>query len=147
MAPQRLTLRVELLPRLERDMLAPVVAHFVRDGHEVQSEVHFNGRIADVLAAKDGLVTTVELKLADWPTAVRQALAYQVAAHRSFVALPLVNVLRFQSRSDFRRAFAETGCGLLAVNHPHGDVREIYPARASTRRLDFLTDALTLARE
>ncbi len=134
---------VDLMPRLERELAAPVVRHFAARGCRVDVEVEFNGRIADVIAVSpDGEVDAVELKLRDWAVAERQARAYQVGAHRAWVALPLASALRYSRLVAFRRAFEKGGCGLLAVNHPFGDVREVIPARASARRLDFLADHL-----
>lgn len=130
-----------LVPRLEREMAAPVAAHFAAQGYETFFEVHFNGRIADVVAVKGEEVVAVELKLRDHRTALRQATAYQVGCQRSFLALPLPVALDCLRKE--RTTLERGGVGLLAVNMPMGDVRELVPARINEGRfLPFLADAL-----
>ncbi|MCA1812371.1 MAG: hypothetical protein LC624_00280 [Halobacteriales archaeon] len=97
-----------------------------------------HGRIADVLAARDDELVAVELKLEDWREALGQAMHYQLAAHRSYIAMPLHGAappLRARSRLE------RQGVGLLAV-HPLGEVRTLVEAKQSTRRLPFLTEHL-----
>ncbi|MFA5862803.1 MAG: hypothetical protein WDA16_14015, partial [Candidatus Thermoplasmatota archaeon] len=101
----------------------------------------FNGRIADVVALRDDEVVGVELKLRDYRTAHRQALAYQVGCHRTFVALPLESAMLCVRRHE--SAFRESGAGLLAVRMPEGDVSEVLPARHHEKRfLPFVADGL-----
>lgn len=129
------------IPRLESELAPPVGAHFGREGYDVWYEVPFNGRIADVIAVKGEEVVAVELKLRDYRGAHRQAIAYQVGCHRSYVGLPLPVALDCLRRH--RHAFDASGAGLLAVNHPAGDVRELLPARLHEGRfLPFLAEAL-----
>lgn len=129
------------VPRLEKELAPHVARHFVASGHVTYLEVPFNGRIADIVAVKDEEVTAVELKLRNYKEAQRQALAYQVGCHRSYVALPLPTALEALRRH--RHAFETAGTGLMAVNMPAGDVRELMPARTHEGRfLPFLADAL-----
>ena len=122
-------------------MAEPVAAHFRAQGYDAFFEVHFNGRIADVIAVKGDEVLAVELKLRDHRTALRQALAYQVGCHRSFLGLPLPTALDCLRKE--RHQLQAAGLGLLAVNMPEGDVRELLPARVNEGRfLPFLADAL-----
>jgi hypothetical protein len=77
----------------------------------------------------------VELKLEAWREALGQAMHYQLAAHRSYVGMPLHSaVLPLRQRSRLERQ----GVGLLACD-PLGDVRVLLEARESARRLPFLT--------
>lgn len=133
-----------VVPRLERELAPPVARHLVAQGYDTFAEVHFNGRIADLIGVKGEEVVAVELKLRDWRTAFRQALAYQVGCHRSYVGVPLETALR-ALRAE-RHAFETSGTGLLAI---HGDdVRELLPARLhENRHLPFLADALRALRE
>lgn len=131
---------------LERDLCAPVARHLQAQGYRTFEEVYFNGRIADIIAVKDDEVVAVELKLADYRTAHRQAVAYQVGCHRSYVGLPLDAALRCLRKH--RRAFEQSGAGLLAVRMPEGIVTELLPARHHEQRfLPFLADALRTLRE
>lgn len=135
------------MPRLERELAAPVGRHFEVQGYETFFEVYFNGRIADVIAVKDDEVVAVELKLRDVRTAQRQALAYQVGCHRSYVGLPLETALAAMRRH--RHTFETSGTGLLAVHITPADatqpmVRELIPARTHEGRfLPFLADRLS----
>lgn len=130
-----------IVPRLEAELAPPVAAHFHGQGYDVWLEVPFNGRIADVIAVRGEEVVAVELKLRDWRGAHRQAMAYQVGCHRSFVGLPLPVALECLRRHG--HALRESGAGLLAINMPTGDVRELVPARTHEGRfLPFLADAL-----
>lgn len=128
-------------PFLERDLAPHVRAYFERQGFRTLLEVPFNGRIADVIALKGDEVVGIELKLRDYRTAHRQALAYQVGCHRTFVALPLESAMLCLRRHE--SAFRESGAGLLAVRMPEGDVSEVLPARHHENRfLPFVADAL-----
>lgn len=135
------------VPRLERELAPPVARHFLSQGYEVWEEVPFNGRIADLVAVRDEEVVAVELKLTDYRMAQRQALAYQVGAHRSYVGLPLEVALRALRRH--RHAFEQSGTGLLAVSLDHApQTRELLPARTHEARfLPFLAEALKRLRE
>lgn len=151
-AASSLAMRV---PRLEAELAPPVARHFQRAGYRVWLEVPFNGRIADVIAIKDEEVVAVELKLTNFREAHRQAMAYQVGCHRSFVGLPLPIALDALRRH--RHAFETAGTGLMAINMPYAldgeseaaaarraDVRELLPARTHEGRfLPFLADALS----
>ena len=145
-------------PYLERALTAPVARHLRGQGYRTFEEVYFNGRIADIVALKDEEVVAVELKLRDFRQAHRQAVAYQVGCHRSYVGLPLERALECLRRH--RHEFETSGAGLLAVRMPDsavrggarpravvsddaGDVRELLPARHHEGRfLPFLADAL-----
>ena len=132
-----------MIPALEKELAAPVGAFFARQGYESFFEVSFNGRIADVIALRGEEVVAVELKLRDHKQALRQAMAYQVGCHRSFVGVPLETALQALRRE--RHAFETSGTGLLAVED--GDVRELLPARLhETRHLPFMADALKALR-
>lgn len=132
-----------VVPKLERELAAPVGAYFAEQGYETFFEVYFNGRIADVIALQGDEVVAVELKLRDHRTALRQAIAYQVGCHRSYVGVPLETALAALRRD--RHAFATSGTGLLAVEE--GAVRELLPARFhEARHLPFLADALKTLR-
>jgi hypothetical protein len=128
-------------PYLERALAPPVTRHLRAGGYRTFEEVYFNGRIADVVGVKGEEVVAVELKLRDFKQAHRQAVAYQVGCHRTFVGLPLERALECLRRH--RHEFEESGAGLLAVRMPAGDVRELLPARHHEGRfLPFLADAL-----
>lgn len=131
------------VPALERELAEPVGGHLMAQGYDVWYEVYFNGRIADVIALQGDEVVAVELKLRDYRTAHRQAMAYQVGCHRSFIGVPLETAL-LALRKD-RSAFEASGTGILAVDGD--DVRELVPARLhENRHLPFMADALRALR-
>jgi hypothetical protein len=122
---------------LEAWLREPVRAHFESQGGSVRHEVPLHGRIADlVVASEEQELVAVELKLQDWQEALKQAMHYQLAAHRSYIAMPLDHaIVPLRSRSRLERQ----GVGLLGV-HPLGEVRTLLEARPSARRLPFLTE-------
>lgn len=129
----------EAVPPLEVHLADPVAAFLRTRGYDPFHEVYFNGRIADLLAVRDGELVAVELKLRDYKAAHRQAMAYQVGCHLSYVALPLPTA-RLCLRKH-RGAFEDSGVGLLAVHA--GEVREALVARHHEKRfLPFLADGL-----
>ncbi|MHB8605326.1 MAG: hypothetical protein ACYDCK_08715 [Thermoplasmatota archaeon] len=129
-------------PAYESSLAVPVGRYFERGGARVFFEVPFNRRVADVIAiAKDGTVDAVELKLADWRGAHAQAKAYQLGAHRSWVALPVGKCAKVATRESTQATHRASGVGLLSVD---GDaVSVVIAARASERRLDFMSDWLS----
>lgn len=143
-------------PRLEEDLREPVKRYLRAKGYLVRDEVWINGRIADLYAFDDEESLAVELKLADWREATVQAMAYQLAALYTYVALPLDRVHRVLRQ---RSLLARHGVGLLAVAPGTGpgfsradasgaepppvsraSVREVLAARASDRYLPFLAE-------
>jgi hypothetical protein len=70
----------------------------------------------------------------DWRGALRQALAYQLAADRAWVAMPLAAASRAY-RNRWR--FEAEKVGLLAIDD-QGGVRVPIPAGDSPRLLPFL---------
>ncbi|OGS51012.1 MAG: hypothetical protein A3K65_01395 [Euryarchaeota archaeon RBG_16_68_12] len=124
------------MPLRERDLLPPVAAHFLGLGYEVFEEVEIAGRWADLVATGAEDVVAVELKMQAWRTAVRQAMAYQLGADHSYVALPL---WRAQEAYRSRHAFEREGIGMLAVD-PRGAVRTILRAAASPRQMPLLNE-------
>lgn len=120
---------------MEASLRDPVGQHYRQEGFAVRHEVNLNGRYADLVAHRAGEVVAVELKLEDWREALAQAMHYQLAAHKAYIAMPLNQaILPLRQRSRLERQ----GVGLLAV-HALGEVRTLLEARESTRRLPFLT--------
>lgn len=119
----------------EADLLPPVVRHFAALGFRAVPEVSVAGRRADLVAVSgDGLVA-VELKLSHWRQALRQAVAYQVWAPLSYVAMPFPHAIRVSRHRD---RFEAEGVGLLAVLDE--DVRTFLAAAPSPRLFPALSD-------
>lgn len=113
----------------------PVGAHWRDAGWQVRFEVPLNGRYADLVARREDEVVAIELKLEDWREALAQAMHYQLAAHRAYIAMPLNQaIVPLRNRTRLERQ----GVGLLGI-HPLGEVRTLLEARESARRLPFLT--------
>jgi hypothetical protein len=87
----------------------------------------------DLIGVREGRVAAVENKLRDWSAAVRQAIAYQIAADWSWVAMPLAQAARAYRH---RVRFDNEGVGLLAVDDVDR-VRVVIPAATSARLLQF----------
>src|SRR5206468_11472896 len=75
--------------RFEVDLREPV-ATWLRDaGFDVRIEVPILGRRADLVGSRGTSVTALEMKMHRWAEALRQAIAYQLAADRVSVPMPL----------------------------------------------------------
>ncbi len=123
---------------LEAQLAAPITAWLESDGYRVKAEVPILGRRADLLGARDDALVAVELKMRDWHEALRQAMAYQLAADRVWVAMPLAAA---SSAYRARWRFEEQGVGLIAVDD-RGRVRVPLAAGPSPRLLPFLRERI-----
>src|SRR5437879_2028587 len=74
------------------------------------------------------------MKLRKWDEALRQAIAYQLAADWAWVAMPLSSVFKAYHQ---RWRFEAERVGLLAIDE-RGGVRAPIPAGPSPRLLPFL---------
>src|SRR2546426_5804601 len=101
------------MPLREQDLVPPVAGHLESLGYRVFSEVEIAGRWADLVGIGPDFVAG-ELKLRAWREALRQATAYQLAAGRSYVALPPPGA---QVAHRARDAFERGGIGLLALDN------------------------------
>ncbi len=81
-------------------------------------------------------MTAIEMKMDRWADALRQAIAYQLAADRVWVAMPLAAASRPYRQ---RWIFEAEGVGLLAVDET-GRVRSPILAAPSPRLLPFLRE-------
>lgn len=126
--------------RLEAELREPIAAWLVDAGYDVHLEVPVLGRRADILGVRADHLLAVEMKLEDWATALRQAIAYQLAADAAWVAMPLASAIRAYRH---RWRFETEAVGLLAVDDA-GRVRTPIPAGTSPRVLPFATSALRL---
>ncbi len=104
----------------------------------MEREVSILGRRADLVGARDDALVAVELKLRDWREALRQAMAYQLAADRTWVAMPLAAASAAYRQ---RWRFEAEGIGLLAVDDL-GNVRVPIPAGSSPRLLPYLREGV-----
>jgi len=121
---------------LESELLDPVTTWLQDAGFDVRLEVPILCHRADIVGSRGRALEAIELKLHQWPKAIRQAVAYQLAADRAWVAMPLTAAtLAYRQRWIFE---AE-GVGLLAVDD-RGRVRCPIPARESPRLLPFVRE-------
>lgn len=104
----------------------------------MNGEVPILGRRADLIGRRTDSLVAVELKLRDWREAIRQAMAYQIAADHVWVAMPLAAA---SSAYRSRWRFEAEGIGLLAVDD-RANVRSPIPASASPRLLPFLRERI-----
>ncbi len=102
----------------------------------MRAEVPILGRRADLVGDREGGLVAVELKLRDWREALRQAMAYQLAAERVWVAMPLAAA---SSAYRARWRFEAEGIGLLAVDDA-GQVRMPLAAGPSPRLLPYVSE-------
>ena len=124
--------------RLESELAEPIAAWLEAAGFRVRMEVPILRRRADLLGLRRGTVTAIETKMSNWTQALRQAMAYQLGADQSWVAMPLAAASRaFRQRWHFEAQKV----GLLAIDD-RGGVRTAIPAGPSPRLLPFLRDKI-----
>src|SRR5437870_7296294 len=124
--------------RLESELAEPIAAWLERAGFTVRMEVPILGRRADLLGLRPGSLMAIEAKMNNWAQALRQAIAYQLGADRSWVAMPLAAASRAYRQ---RWHFEAERVGLLAIDD-QGGVRSAIPAGPSPRLLPFLRDKI-----
>jgi hypothetical protein len=134
----RIRLRCHTSFHIEAELCSPVRGWLADAGYHVDAEVRILGRRADLVGRRDAELVGVELKMRDWEGALRQAIAYQLAVDRAWVAMPLAAA---SSAYRQRWRFEVEGVGLLAVDD-RGVVRTPIPARLSPRLLPYLRDRL-----
>jgi hypothetical protein len=122
--------------RLESELLDPVTTWLQAAGFDVRFEVPILSHRADMVGSRGRALTAIELKLHQWPKAIRQAVAYQLAVDRAWVAMPLAAAGRAYRE---RWIFESEGVGLLAVDD-RARVRCPIPARQSPRLLPFVRE-------
>lgn len=122
----------------ERELRRPLETWLRDAGFQVRHELALLGRRADLVGVRDGRILAVEMKLRDWSEALRQAIAYQLAAEDVWVAMPLASAARAYRH---RWAFESEGVGLLAVDD-EGVVRRPIPAWRSPRLLPFAAESV-----
>ncbi len=125
---------------LEAELAIPVTAWLQGAGYRVEPEVAILGRRADLVGARDDALVAIELKMHDWREALRQAVAYQLAADRVWVAMPLPTA---SAAYRGRWRFEAERVGLLAVDD-RGCVRVPIPAGLSPRLLPFLRERVRM---
>ena len=117
----------------EASIVPKVGDHFARKGWKVSREVKLRGRVADIVAVKDGEIAVVEVKsnVGDVNLGIEQALHHKQAANLAYLAVP-------NERADqgVVSTCRNLGLGLILVD---GGVREVVkPVRgealASVRR-------------
>ncbi len=122
--------------RLESELREPVATWLEDAGFDVRMEVPILGRRADLVGSRERGLTAIEMKLHRWTEAIRQAIAYQIAADHVWVAMPLAAASRAYRQ---RWTFEAEGVGLLAVDD-HGHVRGPIRAAPSPRLLPFVRE-------
>lgn len=98
----------------EVDMYKPLLSFFADVGLAV-AEMPFFGKRIDLLFGTPSLLSlyAVETKLRDWRSAFKQAALNQLAAQRSYVALPWRLAMRIAEREE--DLFRRYDVGLLGV--------------------------------
>ena len=124
--------------RLESELARPITAWLEEAGFRVRMEVPILGRRADLLGLRPGSVMAIEAKMSRWAQALRQAMAYQLGADQSWVAMPLAAASRAYRQ---RWHFEAENVGLLAIDD-RGRVRTAISAGPSPRLLPFLRDKI-----
>jgi len=122
--------------RFESELREPITTWLQDAGFDVQLEVPILSHRADLVGSRGTTVTAVEMKLHQWARALRQAIAYQLAADHVWVAMPLAEASRAYRQ---RWTFEAEGVGLLAVDDEER-VRSPILAGMSPRLLPFLRE-------
>ena len=100
--------------------MAPKIGeHFSRKGWKVSREVKVRGRVADIVAVKDGEIAVVEVKsnVGDVHLGIEQALHHKRAANLAYLAVP-----NEKADQGVVSTCRNLGLGLILVD---GGVREV----------------------
>jgi hypothetical protein len=99
---------------------------------EIEAITELSGRVSLSADWQDILpsVTTVEVKVSDWKSALQQALRNQIFAHQSYIAVPYSLAARVVSEATIARS----GIGVIAVDCCN-DVRVFRRARRSVPKV------------
>lgn len=128
----------------EEDLKAGLKSFFRGHGYRAYTEVRMMTRWVDLVAVKGAEVVAVEIKIRDWKQALRQAVAYQLGADYSFVAMPFNHACEaYRNRFWFRKE----GVGLIAIRPHHKDVRIFLEPERSTRMMPIVRDNLFVVLE
>ena len=73
----------------EAELVESLAAWLKNAGFFVRMEVPILDRRADLVGSRAESIIAIELKMRDWAEALRQAIAYQLAAEWAWVAMPL----------------------------------------------------------
>ncbi|MFQ6061100.1 MAG: hypothetical protein ACE5KV_07405, partial [Thermoplasmata archaeon] len=110
----------------------------------VYSEVRMITRWVDLIAVKGSEVVAVEIKIRDWKQALKQAVAYQLGADYSLVAMPFNTACEAYRN---RYWFQKEGVGLIAIRPHHRDTRVLLEPERSARMLPIVRDNLFIILE
>ncbi len=124
---------------IEEDLKAGLKTFFRSHGYRAYAEVRMINRWVDLVAVKGDEVVAVEIKIRNWREALRQAVAYQLGADYSFVAMPFGHASQaYRNRYWFRKE----GVGLIAIRPHHKDIRVFVEPERSTRMMPIVRDNL-----
>lgn len=87
-------------------MLVEIVAGFlVNTGHVVRTEVPNMGQSIDVVGVIDGMITAVEVKIANWRQGISQCVAHELVADRIVIAVGQRSISSALSAAANRRGY------------------------------------------
>jgi len=123
---------------LEQELFEPVVQYFEQHDCIIASEVRIGFCRADIVAFHpDGVVSAVELKLADWKKAIIQAKNYQLAADYVYIAFPSKkSTLVLQRAEDILR---KQGIGLFSIAEETLKMEKVISAKRSTNKFGSIS--------
>ena len=128
----------------EEDLKGGLKTFFRSHGYKAYTEVRMINRWVDLVAVKEDEVVAVELKISDWKQALRQAVAYQLGADYTFVAMPFKHACKAHKN---RYWFQKEGVGLIAIRPHHKDIRIFLEPDRSTRMMPIVRDNLFVVLE
>lgn len=129
---------------VEEDLKAGLKSFFRSHGYRAYAEVRMISRWVDLVAVKKDEIVAVEIKIRNWREALRQAVAYQLGADYSFVAMPFKHACEaYRNRYWFRKE----GVGLIAIRPHHKDIRIFVEPERSTRMMPIVRDNLFIVLE
>lgn len=110
--------------RRETELYPPILSYFKRCPVRAE-EVPFVGKSVDlVFIATNGVVTTVEAKIANWRKALKQATVNRLGCDYAYVAVP-----RNHASTIEHEQFVQRGVGLFIVD---GTAEKAIPATRAT---------------
>jgi len=89
-------------------------------------------------------IVSIEAKLSDWSTALKQALYNKPGVDFSYAAFPLEE---FKGRKTVLYEFQRNGIGVLGISQSGNWEILIHPRREPVNQIDYLTTAIKVSKE
>ena len=124
---------------VELDLYPALIEYYQKKNYMVELELPLHHNRIDMLAFNGDETIAIELKLKNWPRALRQATYYQLGADYSYIAMPF-----HQATELYKRKYhlEKDGVGLFGILIDKSEVRELVKPKKSMRKVEYIENGL-----